>query len=204
MLDRVLGPSRNLETVLMVVSIAATIGATVGVGRYSDAHGTPALIAVPFVGGFLVTLGVLFGYARIHRAVQYRWIESLPIPFDPQRYLGLLRGRYAGLRRLKVTVTFDPPVPEGERDVIIDAMFGALGFLDMQWEGEALVVRSKELETSVGTGYTSRNMELDRSTGSKPHNGALHAWFRRCVDRGLRTIHKRYPIGSVTFATELP
>jgi hypothetical protein len=204
MLDRALGPSKNFETVAMVVSIAATIGATVAVARYEQAHGGHGLIIVPFVGGFFLTLGVLFGYARVRRSAQYRWLESIPFPFDSRHYLGLLRREYAGLRQLKVTVMFDRPVPVNDRDLITDAMIGALGFLDTQWDGELLVVRSTDLATSVGTGYASRNAAMDRQTGTKAHNGALHAWFRRCIDRGLRKIHRRYPIRSVTVATEPP
>src|SRR5690606_17187878 len=64
LLDRSLAPSRNFITALMVFCVVATIGATVAVARLELGN---RLFVLSYVGGFFVTMGVLFGYERVHR-----------------------------------------------------------------------------------------------------------------------------------------
>ncbi len=141
------------------------------------------------VGSFWV--GVALGY-RLRRKGQIRWMARLPFRFDHEAYVETLsHGRTSS--SVRVSVRFASGIERGDKELILDAIHGAVEVEHAKWKSSALEIVSRPMSTYV----IARG-----DTPSHYINALPHKWFRLLVEDGLLTIHGRFPLTKVSCEVE--
>ncbi len=124
---------------------------------------------------------------------QRRWLERLPFEFDTMRYLASLSngGEY---RHLELEVTF-------RQDVVRDSAFSPVEDLARALPETVVQVIRHDALHIVGPTLTTHYVPERKAAGlpAAPvyDNSSLHAFFRRCVQRGLKPLARQWPVRHV-------
>lgn len=191
--------SRSIPVMLasLVVSIGCAALTVFGVWSVTHNQGLVGGVgAIVWLGFFLL---INFAVVSYERARELRWLEQIPFAIDRERYVIALSNAYTSNVCVELLVEFITPIPDGDRAMIADAVaeacFGRVGGLTSKtreskatFQGHALQIKSPSIQTSF------LHQPKDGDSKTVHHNRFVHRWLRRCVDKGLRAVHVRFPI----------
>jgi hypothetical protein len=141
------------------------------------------------LGIIVLVPGGSWFFTKRRRESQLRWMRRLPFGFDLEGYLDeLTEERVETLATIRIV--FATPARGADRDVIEDAIDGAVETENGRWKKGGVFVVSQRVTTQF---VDSREMV---STSSY-NNHEVHAWMRACVSKALLDVHETYPIDSI-------
>ena len=189
LLRRSLGPGRPTKKATDL-SGSVLLGAAI-VGAFLAGELWWAWVGV----GMAACLGLgLMEWSRVwYPKEQRRWLERLPFEFDTTRYLASLST--GGERRhLELEVTFRQDVVRASASSPVEDLARALPETTVQ------VVRNDTLHI-IGPTLTTHYIPERKAAGLPADpvfdNSSLHAFFRRCMLRGLKPMVRQWPIRRV-------
>ena len=154
------------------------------------------LAAFATVGVMLVALAVgLFlaeKAAGLFAASELRKLRRLPYRFDVDAYRAAL-GTKRSTAQPRVTVQFTTSVADADRELVADAVQGAVKNAQASWSGDALHISTDPITTVFRPVRT-------RGGGAKSYhsNDRVHKWLRSVILRALAPIHRRAAIESIS------
>jgi hypothetical protein len=192
-LRRALGGWALLDVELAGLAAAAGVAALASLLRW--ARPDLEFWARLSVGATLLALGLSYAIWRKRApAAGLRWVRALPerLPVSVDDYLLLLErpDERSRARSLQVEVRLRDDASPEERDAALAALQAKVPLSAASWLGaRILVLHGPHLSTQ------------DRNASGRPGrtHARLHAWFVRCADDGLVTLHERHPVTSLSF-----
>jgi hypothetical protein len=189
----------SLDRWARVRRLVITLGFFGGIIAVARTHGDPrpsGLYALVLFLGALATFALALFLAEkaasLFAASELRALRDLPFQFDAEKYRAAL-GKKRAVCSPTLTVTFADTVADDDRDLMADAVTGAVSKAKASWSGSSLRIESEPIDTVFRAVRTRGGAGKSYNSNHKVHN-----WVRTIMRKAIVPMHQRAPIETVS------